>query len=412
MAVGCMRVGIDSLSLYTPGYYLDLALLAERRNTPLRKYVKGIGQERMAVPAPDEDVVTMGTNAALQALEGIDRKQIDTLIFATESGIDQSKAAGIYVHRLLGLPSRCRTFEVKQACCSSTAALQMALASVTLKPSRKALIVASDVARYGFGSAGEPTQGAGAIAMVVSAHPRLVEIHPACGSYTEDVMDFWRPNYMNEAVVDGKYSIKMYLKALMESWHAYCEEGGMALGEFSRFCYHLPFTRMAEKAHRHLVRNTGANLSAEQQAAQIDDTLIYNRLIGNCYTASLYVGLLSLLEGSERDLGNQHVGMFSYGSGCMGSFFGGTVQPGYRASLHARRHRDMLQAREALTYERYETFYNHAVQRDGSDYQNPRNRTGSYRFAGVSGHKRLYETLNAPADHPVDAPADCDFVKV
>jgi len=96
----------------------------------------------------------------------------------------------------------------------------------------------------------------------------------------------------------------------------------------------------------------------------------------------------------------------------MGSFFGGTVQPGYRALLHARRHRDMLQAREALSFEQYEAFYNHVDQQDGSDYQNPRNRTGAFRFAGVSGHKRLYETLNAPADHPVEALADGDFVKV
>ncbi|MFT7515513.1 MAG: hydroxymethylglutaryl-CoA synthase [Candidatus Omnitrophota bacterium] len=389
-----MRVGIDSLSIYTPGYYLDLALLAERRNTSHDKYVKGIGQERMAVPAPDEDVVTMGTNAALEALVGVDRSQIDTLIFATESGIDQSKAAGIYVHSLLGLPSRCRTFEVKQACCSSTAALQMALASVALKPSRKALIVASDVARYGFGSAGEPTQGAGAIAMVVSANPRLVEIHPAYGAYTEDVMDFWRPNYMSEAVVDGKYSIKVYMNALLESWNAYREEGGLAFEEFSRFCYHLPFTRMAEKAHRHLARHVAPGFSAEQQAAQIDDGLKYNRLVGNCYTASLYIGLLSMLENCENDLSNENVGLFSYGSGCMGSFFGGTVQPGYREVLNTRKHQEMLAAREALTFEQYEMFYNHTLPEDGSDYQNPRHRTGAYRFAGVSDHKRLYEPVD------------------
>ena len=389
-----MNVGIESLSLYTPGYYLDLALLADERGVAHGKYVDGIGQERMAVPAPDEDVVTMGANAARQALEGIDRNQIDTLIFATESGIDQSKAAGIYVHSLLDLPSRCRTFEVKQACCSSTAALQMALASVAMKPKRKALIIAADVARYGFDSAGEPTQGAGAVAMVISSDPKLMVIHPEYGAYTEDVMDFWRPNYMNEALVDGKYSIKVYLNALSESWKSYQEDGGKAFEDMHRFCYHLPFTRMAAKAHRHLVKEC----SAELDEAQIADGLQYNRQIGNCYTASLYIGLLSLLENSEEDLGNKCVGLFSYGSGCMGSFFAGTVCEGYREALHSTLHAKILQDRESLDFPTYEKFYQHELPTDGSDYHIATYKTGAYRLAGVSAHKRLYETVERDSE--------------
>ena len=388
-----MNVGIESISLYVPRFALELSELAIHRGVSPTKFPKGLGQDRMAVPAPDEDVVTMGANAAHQALEGVDRDAIDTVIFATESGIDQSKAASIYVHRLLGLSSRCRTFEVKQACCSSTAALQMALSTVMMRPERKVLIIASDVARYGLGSPGEPTQGGGAIAMVISADPKVAVVDPEIGVFTDDVMDFWRPNYKDEALVDGKYSIKVYLQALEHSWDDYVQESGRSFGDFHRFCYHLPFTRMAEKGHVHLARHTGEKLSREELMPQVEDGLLYNRIIGNCYTASLYLGLLSMLEHSDEDLAGQRLGLFSYGSGCMGSFFSLRVQAGYREALQTDLHQRLLAERASLSMEEYEAFYSHRLPTDGSDYQTPKTATGLFRLAGVEAHKRCYERL-------------------
>ncbi len=388
------RVGIEALGLYVPRYYVSLNELAAVRGVDPNKFAVGIGQELMAVPAPDEDVVTLGANAALEALEQVDRSQIDTLIFATESGVDQSKAAAIYTHHLLDLPRRCKSFEVKQACCGSTAALQMALAMVAQKPTRKVLIIAADVARYGLGTAGEPTQGAGALAMVVSSQPRIMAFDSEWGSYTEDVMDFWRPNYLDEAVVDGKYSIKVYLKALAESWAQYAEESGFDHADHSRFCYHLPFTRMAEKAHRQLAKLNGLEVSDD---TQIEEGLRYNRIIGNSYTASLYIGLTSLLEGTTEDLTGHRVGMFSYGSGCMAAYFSGVVLPGYRTHLRPNRRVEQFETRVPLTVEAYEAFYQHELPRDGSRYLTPQHETGHFRLSGVQDHKRLYERASRSA---------------
>ena len=209
-----MQTGIETIAFYTPRYYLNLDTLAKKRGVEADKYRLGIGQEKMAVPPPDEDIVTMAATAGREALAHVDIQDIDMLMFATESGIDQSKAAAIYAHSLLKLPSHCQSFELKQACCSGTAGLQLALAHVQANPKKKVLLLMSDIARYGLGAAGEPTQGAGAIAMVISATPKVLSIDSVFGGYTEDVMDFWRPNYMEEALVDGKYSIKIYLRAL------------------------------------------------------------------------------------------------------------------------------------------------------------------------------------------------------
>ena len=386
-----MRAGLEALSFYIPRYYVDLKTIAAQRQEEAAKYYVGLGQEKMAVPAPDEDVVTMAANAAAQVLQDKDPSSISTLLFATESGVDQSKAAGIYVHSLLGLPANCRIVELKQACYSATAGLQLSLALVAQNPGQKVLIVASDIARYGLNSAGEPTQGAGAVAMLVSSQPDIIAIDPVSGIYSEDVMDFWRPNYLEEALVDGKYSVKIYLKALGEAWNHYQANGGFSFHEFARFCYHLPFTRMADKAHRHLGKLVHEQeLSDEQVKVHLEEGLRYGRAVGNVYSAALYLGLISLLDNAS-DLAGQRLGLFSYGSGCVAEFFSGVVAENYRQHLDSEWHRQLLDDREELDYEAYSRFYlfHHPV--DGSESLAGRFKTGKFRFSGVHDHKRIYE---------------------
>ena len=128
------KVGIDKAAWFSSQYYINLTDLAQASGINPDKYTAGLGQQAMAVSPPDEDIVTLAANAAQQVLQGEDAHQIDTLLFATESGTDQSKAAGLFVHHLLGLPKYCRVVELKQACYSGTAGLQMAMAIATTKP--------------------------------------------------------------------------------------------------------------------------------------------------------------------------------------------------------------------------------------------------------------------------------------
>ena len=83
------------------------------------------------------------------------------------------------------------------------------------------LVLAADIARYGLETSGESSQGGGAVAMVLSANPKILTIEPISGFYTRDVMDFWRPNYREEALVDGKFSCDVYLQVLLETWGQY-----------------------------------------------------------------------------------------------------------------------------------------------------------------------------------------------
>jgi len=388
-----MNIGIDRISFHTSNYFVDLKTLAEARSVDPDKYYDGIGQEKMSIPPPDEDVVTLAASATYPLMQDGELTDVELLLFATESGIDQSKAAGIYVHGLLEMNSRCRCVELKQACYSGTIGLQLAIGFVARNPGKKALVIASDIARYELGSSGEATQGCGAVAMLVSAHPRLVAIEPECGYYTEDVMDFWRPNYRSEALVDGKYSTMVYIHALIESWKQYAEQSGRTLADFDRFCYHIPFTKMAKKAHQKLTRKCKEPVDKDTLRALLEESLRYSRIVGNCYAGSMYVGLTSLLDTAEEDLAGKRIGLYSYGSGCVGEFFSGIVQPGYRDFLYADRHRNLLENRTELTYQQYEDIFNYGVPTDGREYVFPQYKTGPFRFSGISQHKREYESL-------------------
>lgn len=388
-----MKTGIDLISFYTPNYFLDLKVLAEHRGVEKDKFYVGIGQEKMAIPPPDEDIVTMAASAAEPILEKIDRNSVELLILATESGVDQSKAAALFLHSLLELPRRCRAVELKEACYAATAGLQLAASWVKDHPDKKALVIGTDIARYDLRSPGEPTQGAGAVAMLVTTDPRVLALDAEYGLYAEDVMDFWRPNYRDNALVDGKYSMLVYISALLESWKQYAAQSGRRFEDHARFCYHLPFTRMAEKAHSRLMKDVGVPPSPAAMEALLNDSLRYNRITGNTYTASVYEGLCSLLDHCAEDLGGKRIGLFSYGSGCMGEFYSGVVQPDYRKYLLTERHRQMLEGRTELTYQQYEDIFQLGFPTDGGEHTFAQYRTGPFRLAGVSQHKRIYEAL-------------------
>ena len=390
-----IKVGIDTIAFYSSHYALDLASLAVVRGINPDKFSVGLGQYKMAVPAPDEDIVTMAANAALRAVRDVDTSAIEMLLFATESGIDQSKAAGIYVHDLLGLSERCRVIELKQACYSATLALQLALPFLRQHPDKKVLLVASDIARYGLKTPGESSQGCGAVAMVLSADPRILALEPEYGVVTANVMDFWRPNYLDEALVEGKYSSKLYLTMLEKSWQQYQALSGRGFSDHKYYCYHTPVPRLVEKAHQHLAKVNGVSgLSQEYLQEQIALSLQYGRDIGNSYTASLYVGLAGLLDLVSADLANERIGFYSYGSGCVAEYFSGVVQPGYKQVLDTDFHQNILSNRTELTYPEYESFYSFDYPKDGSTCQLPRHKTGQFRLAAIQEHKRIYERIS------------------
>ena len=411
-----MRIGIDRIGTYIPSEVLPAEVLADAREIPVGKLKQGLGVHAMAVVPPWEDTVSLAANAALRALgDAVSVEEIGLCIVGTESGVDHSKPAAIFVHELLGLPSNCRTYEVKHACFGGTAALLTAMDWIASGSARgrKALVIASDIAKYPPGSAGEPTQGAGAVALVVSEDPALVEMDRSCtGVFAGQVHDFWRPLDQTQAIVDGKYSVDCYLEALDHAFADYArqqegrDDADKPLSDrFARLVFHAPFPRMASKAHARMVVadwKAHAARSAElpddltdlverDAQARVDPTLWANQLIGNTYTASMYFGLAGLLEREATELEGKLLGFFSYGSGCCSEFFAGRVVAGASRIAEEIGLGEMIDRRKEVSMAEYER---HHAKPDLRAMENPEKPgshfSGPIYFSGTTDEKRTY----------------------
>lgn len=351
-----MKIGIDKIGFYTTPLYLDLTELAQARGVDPNKYLIGIGQEKQAVIPPTQDIVTMGANAADRILTDEDRKQISTIIVATESGIDNSKAAAIYVKELLQLDPFVRAVEVKEACYSGTAALQFARGLISLNPDEKVLIIAADIARYGLETSGEVTQGGGAIAMMISAEPRVLAIDGPSVPYSEDVMDFWRPLYASEALVDGKYSTSVYIDFFQKTWERYQTLTDQTLSDMAAMIFHLPFTKMGKKALDAILGDQNDPHSVLMRT-QLAASQALSRQVGNLYTGSLYLALLSLLTRSHNLQSGDRIGLFSYGSGAQGEFFTGILQADFKEMVRQADVEKLIMARKQVSVPEYERLF-------------------------------------------------------
>lgn len=386
-----MKIGIDKIGFYGPPYYVDMVDLANERGDDPSKYTIGIGQAQMAVAPLSQDIVSMAVNAALVFLDDEDRAKIDLVVVGTESGFDASKSASVYVHELLGIQPHARSFEVKQACYGATAGIQMAKDYVTLHPDRAALVIGTDVARYGLATGGEVTQGAGAIAMLITANPRILQLDSESAFYSRDIMDFWRPSYSEYAMVDGKYSNEQYIAFFKEVWATYKQKTAHSLADFAALCFHLPYTKMGKKAFSEILNK----VDEDKQKALLENyqsSTLLNRNVGNIYTGSLYLSFLSLLLNSNTLNAGDRIGLFSYGSGAVGEFFSGTLAPAFKASLSAEKVAEMFAAREQITVAEYERIFSKSLPQDGGELVIPAEKDSSaVRLAAVREHKRFYE---------------------
>ncbi|GAA3019239.1 hydroxymethylglutaryl-CoA synthase [Tetragenococcus solitarius] len=351
-----MNVGIDKISFFIPSYYIDMTELANARGVDPAKFHIGIGQDQMAVNPKSQDIITFAANAAQHILNRNDREQIDMVIVATESGVDESKASAVVLHRLLGIQPFARSFEIKEACYGATAGLQFAKDHITLHPDKKVLVIATDIAKYGLKSGGEPTQGAGAVAMLISTNPKILSFENDNVMLTQDIYDFWRPVGYDFPLVDGPLSNETYIQSFQKVWGKNEQKNNRSLTDYAALAFHIPYTKMGKKALTSILANTSED-EKNRLLSRYEESTIYSRKTGNMYTASLYLGLISLLENSEKLQANDRIGLFSYGSGSVSEFFSMRLVKGYQNYLAKDWHKKQFTKRLKLSIEQYEKMF-------------------------------------------------------
>ena len=388
-----MTIGIDKIGFATSPYVLRLKDLAAARDTDPEKLSKGLLLKEQSVAPITEDIVTLAATAADDILTDEDKEAIDMVILATESGIDQSKAAAVFVHGLLDIQPFARSFEMKEACYAATAALDYAKLHVEKFPQSKVLVIASDIAKYGIGTPGEPTQGSGAVAMLISQNPRILSFNDDNVAQTRDVMDFWRPNYATTPFVNGIYSTQQYLDSLKTTWAEYQKRTGLALTDFAAVCFHLPYPKLALKGLKKILDKSVSEEKKDQLQYNFDQSILYSQRVGNIYTGSLFLGLLSLLENDPQLKAGDRIALFSYGSGAVSEIFSANLVPGFEQLLDHKR-MEKLDQRTVLSVADYERLFYEEVDLDPSGNQVFEPATHqTFALTEIKEHQRTYQKV-------------------
>ncbi|HFI0398770.1 TPA: hydroxymethylglutaryl-CoA synthase [Streptococcus suis] len=382
-----MNIGIDKIGFAAPDYVLDLADLAQARNVDPNKFKIGLLQSEMAVTPVTQDIISLGAKAAEAILTEEDKQTIDMVIVGTESSVDQSKAAAVTIHGLLGIQPFARSIEMKEACYGATAGLSLAKSHISQFPESKVLVIASDIAKYGVASGGEPTQGAGAVAMLVTANPRTLVLNNDNVCQTRDIYDFWRPNYDKYPRVDGKFSTEQYTDCLTTTFDYYQQKTGKTLKDFAAMCLHIPFSKQGLKGLQAIAQDEE---TLSRLTERFQEAIAYNKVVGNIYTGSIFLSLLSLLENSRALEAGDQILFYSYGSGAVCEIFSGSLVEGYQNYLEENR-LEQLNERTKLSVEEYEQVFFEEVSLDenGTSLDLPADQS-PFALIKVENHKRIY----------------------
>jgi len=274
---------------------------------------------------------------------------------------------------------------VINACYGGTAALFNAFNWVESDgwDGRFAIVVAADIAVYASGNA-RPTSGAGAVACLIGRDAPLAFSDPRLkATHASNVWDFFKPDHNVEyPTVNGALSQLCYYRALEDCYSRFADKmdklylnenpSGVPSSKFTAesvdfFAFHAPYNKLVQKSYARLflldakrrladkvihngslpngyiekldkwvslpldqtysdrdLENVLKNVSSSSYKKRLLDANYASQKIGNTYTASVFIGLASLIDraGSRGDLvAGKTVCVFSYGSGALASMY-------------------------------------------------------------------------------------------
>lgn len=308
----------------------------------------------------------------------------------------------------------CDVVDMTFACIGAIDAMHNSLAHLhTLNDENLvSIVVATDDAQYDLESSGEYTQGAGAVAILLKHNPRLLEVDLAVGIATKDEHDFFKPlryrvsssvdnitkittEHKTTPVFDGQFSNITYAKRIIEAWQHYknlhCD---VKLSDFDSFIFHLPYAYHGRRIMADLLFDDMAKNGQYQEFLKANNiefplegpdkkhnklalrsylkartkTPFYTLLvtekiergerlsshIGNVYTASIFISLLSFLIHSKSNDDIKNLLFIAYGSGSKSKVFRGILQEKWKTVFNDRDQKSLLSNRMKITFEQYE----------------------------------------------------------
>ncbi|KIA87145.1 hydroxymethylglutaryl-CoA synthase family protein [Flavobacterium sp. AED] len=392
-----MKTGIDSISFDVAKIHLPIKTLAKARNIEPEKLEKGLGLIKMTLPDTHQDTVVFAANALTKLIQenNLNLNEIARIYVGTESTIDSSKPISSFLIALMeqkfgeNTLSECDVVDFTFACIGGVDALQNCIDFVKLNPTKKAIVVTTDFAKYDLNSTGEYTQGAGALAMLITSNPRIIAFDNNWATSTKGVFDFFKPfrtlskeeitgNKNNDSwfdnlesqieihkdqpVFDGQYSNQCYMdrtrnayfslkklkntsETIYNSWESiimhlpYAFQGRRMLSEIYALDAENKIISGNEDASEYQNKLKGISKSEEYQQFVNEKLMpaeLASSLIGNLYTGSIFMGLLSTLAhfyDTKKEITNSKFGFLAYGSGSKSKVFEGTIQPDWKTAI-------------------------------------------------------------------------------
>lgn len=392
-----MKTGIDAISFDVANIHLPIKTLATARNIEPEKLEKGLGLIKMTLPDVHQDPVVFGANALTKLIldHNINLNEISRIYVGTESSIDSSKPISSFLISLMEQKFRentlaeCDVVDFTFACIGGVDALQNCIDFVKLNPAKKAIVVTTDFAKYDLNSTGEYTQGAGAVAMLVTSNPRIIAFDENWATSTKGVFDFFKPYrtlskeeitkntnndlwfdnleaeieiHKDQPVFDGQYSNQCYMDRTRNAYFSFKKLKNTTetlYNSWNSIIMHLPYSfqgrRMlseiyaldsAEKIISENIESADYQLKIKEVAKseeyrnfvteKLQPAELASSLIGNLYTGSIFMGLLSTLAhfyDTNKEIAGTQFGFLAYGSGSKSKVFEGTIQPEWKAAL-------------------------------------------------------------------------------
>ena len=416
-----MKTGIDAIAFDVAKLHLPIKTLALARNIEPEKLEKGLGLLKMTLPDTHQDTVVFGANALTKLIQdnNIKLEDVARIYVGTESAIDSSKPISSFLISLMEQKfgenslSECDVVDFTFACIGGVDAMQNCLDFVQLNPTKKTIVVTTDFAKYDLNSTGEYTQGAGAVAMLITANPRIITFENHWGVSTKGVFDFFKPyrtiskqeitgNSNNESwfdnleseieihkdqpVFDGQYSNQCYMDRTREAYFSFKkikETKDNVYQSWKSIVMHLPYAFQGRRMLSEIyaldastpVLNGGENASEYQnklkEISKSDDYKTFvsekllpaelaSSLIGNLYTGSIFMGLLSTLAhfyDTKKEIADEKFGFLAYGSGSKSKVFEGTIQPEWKSAVSNVALFETLEKSFEIDFETYEKLH-------------------------------------------------------
>lgn len=272
-------IGISGMAAYLPPYRVNLQSWCDWTSENWDKIRSVVGHS-FRMRGPGENVYTMSATAIMRLIRqyDLDPSRIGFLALGTESSTDNSAGAvivkgmvneGLAAEGRPLLPRNCEVPEFKHACLGGIYAIKNALRYLAFDGrDKQAIVVSGDIAEYARSSSGEPTQGAGAVAMLLENEPQLLSIDLSRSGSASDYRgpDFRKPfaRFANQnatlgtplkdfPVFNGKYSTTCYVDAvLMAMEDMFQRRGGdrrAYLDDLAAVFMHRPYQRMPETGY-------------------------------------------------------------------------------------------------------------------------------------------------------------------